>query len=138
MCEEENKQATDTAAISLRHELQQQKQAFRATGAIKLTSKPADERHWSQQMFTEEPEEFAGAAKRKKKRQSHTGEPADTREALEHPEHGRIWSESMDEDIEGLTKMGVLDHGYTLADLHNIGITTRPVPLGLYHTHKTD
>jgi site-specific DNA-cytosine methylase len=136
--EEENEQATDTAVISLRHELQQQKQAFRATGAIKLTSEPADEQHWSQQMFTEEPEEFAGAAKRKKKRQSHTGEPADTREALEHPERGRIWSESMDEEIEGLTKMGVLDHGYTLQDLHNIGITARPVPLGLYHTHKTD
>ena len=113
---------------------------------IKLTSEPAkptDEQHWSQQMFTEEPEEvdpekFAGATKVKKKRQSHTGEPANTREALEHPKRGRKWSESMDEEINGLTKMGVLDHGYTLTDLYNIGITARPVPLGLYHTHKTD
>ena len=60
------------------------------------------------------------------------------REALEHPERGKAWSESCDEEIDGLTRMGVLDHGYTRADLHKMGITSPPVPLGLYHTHKTD
>ena len=138
----ENKEAANTAITIIRKELQQQKQAFRATGVINL--KATDEQHWSQQMFTEPtedhdlPENVANAAKRKKKRESHTGEPTDTREALEHPERGRLWAESMDEEINGLTKMGVLDHGYTLQDLRNLGITSQPVPLGLYHTHKKD
>ena len=86
---------------------------------------------------------IAGAAARsrkmlKRKRQSHAGEPANTREALEHPERGKQWAESMNEEIDGLTKMGVLDHGYTMKDLHKMGVTSTPVPLGLYHTHKTD
>jgi hypothetical protein len=92
--------------------------------------------------FSDGPEWCADAArggkKPKKKRQSHPGEPENTREALEHPERGKQWAASMDEEINGLTKMGVLDHEYTLQDLCNMGITASPVPLGLYHTHKTD
>jgi hypothetical protein len=122
-------QAEEEAFSTIKHELQQQKHAFRATGT--LTFSEVKESEW-----------MAGAArggkKPKKKRQSHPGEPANTREALEHPERGKQWAESMDEEIDGLTKMGVLDHGYTLRDLHNMGIHSSPVPLGLYHTHKTD
>ena len=77
-------------------------------------------------------------AAKKKRRINLRNEPANTRDALEHPKHSKQWSESMDEEINGLTKMGVLDHGYTQKDLHNVGITSRLVPLGLYHTHKTD
>ena len=121
-----NDMATEEAMITIKHELQQQKHAFRATGTFNFG----------------DPEWSADAAragmKPKRKRQSHSGEPANTREALEHPERGKLWAESMDEEIDGLTKMGVLDHGYTLKDLHNMGVMSTPVPLGLYHTHKTD
>jgi hypothetical protein len=146
---EENEQVTQEAVTNIKHQLQQQKHAFRATGILDFDNeleKPLDLQHGSQLMFTEEPcsqcapEEFAGAAKKrpKKKRQSHPDEPANTREALEHPHRGRQWAKSMDEEINGLTRMGVLDHGYTLQDLHRMSITAPPVPLGLYHTHKHD
>ncbi len=45
--------------------------------------------------------------------------------------HVKPWSTqngSMDEEIDGLTKMGVLDHGYTMKDLHNMGLCRH-----LYH-----
>ena len=115
-----NKHAIEAASHNIQQTLKQQKHAFRATGRITLNT----------------PEASAMAA-RKKKRMSHTDEPNNTREALEHPVRGKQWSESMDEEINGLTRMGVLDHGYTREDLHKLGITAPPVPLGLYHTHKT-
>ena len=83
----------------IKHELQTQKHAFRTTGILtfNVSGRTAGA--------------VRGGKKPKRKRQSHAGEPADTREALEHPERGKQWAESMDEEIDGLTKMGVLDHG---------------------------
>jgi site-specific DNA-cytosine methylase len=147
---EENEQATQKTVFNIKHGLQAQKHSFRATGTLTFDDElePYEPQRWSllhALLFTDEadnraPEDFAGAAKKKikKKRQSHPDEPANTREALEHPERGKQWAESMDEEIGGLTRMGVLDHGYTRRDLHKMGITTPPVPLGLYHTHKHD
>ena len=117
--------ATRNAVTGIASIIQQNKHAYRATGIINLDIDVAQS-------------QSANAGKAKKKRQSHSDEPANTRDALEHPERGKQWSESSDEEMNGLTKMGVLDHGYTLEDLHDIGITAPPVPLGLYHTHKTD
>ena len=116
-----HKRATRRAVNTITARLQQTKHAFKATGILNLDI-----------------EQSAHAGKAKKKRQSHSDEPANTYEALEHPVRGKQWSGSMDEEMNGLTKMGVLDHGYTLQDLHDMGITAPPVPLGLYHTHKTD
>ena len=122
---QEDDMVMEEAIGQIKHELQYQKHAFRATGILTFESVMS--------------EGNAGAARKgskaKQKRQSHSGEPANTRDALEHPERGKQWAESMDEEIEGLTKMGVLDHGYTLNDLHQMGIMSKPVPLGLYHTH---
>ena len=116
--------AAATAHVHSMHWLQ--KHSFRATGALNF------------EFNLPQNDVSTACAAKKKRRVNLTNEPANTRDALEHPKHSKQWSESMDEEINGLTKMGVLDHGYTQKDLHNMGITSRPIPLGLYHTHKTD
>ena len=108
--------AVKSVEQQINEEIRSQNEAFRATGRFTM----------------------AASRKPKKKRISKTGEPNSTREALEHPDRAQQWAESMDEEIDGLTKMGVLDHNYTQLDLDRIGIVTKPVPLGLYHTHKKD
>ena len=110
----------EQAKGEIKAELQAQKHSYRCTGTYKFDHKPVS----------------AHAARKKKRRRAgNTGEPANTREALEG-ENGLQWAESMDEEINGLTKMGVLDHGYTLRQLREMGITSKPVPLGLYYQHK--
>jgi hypothetical protein len=123
-----NKQLLRIAEAEILDTLQQQKQSYRATGHITLDSSAALHSH-------------ASAAK-KRKRASTTGEPASTLEAL-NSEHNQEWATSCDEEINGLIKMGVLDHngeagGWTLNQLNSMGIKSKPVPIGLYHTHKVN
>ena len=85
----------------------------------------------------------AFAAKRhgkKKKRTKAVGvgkeaPPANTQEAL-LSEHAIEWVKSLGNEFYGLVDMGVLDLGYTKQQLHDIGIHSKPVPLGEYYEHK--
>jgi hypothetical protein len=84
---------------------------------------------------------FQGTGKRKiPKQRAALGEnapPQSMRQALDR-DNALEWAESMDSVMEGLTKMGVLLHDQTLADCREAGITSKPVPMGLYFDEKTD
>ena len=132
--EDINEQMVREATQDIRDTLRQQKHSYRATGIINLSPEPE---------FRLSPAtlDVAYAAKKKRKRSNDTGEPANTLEALEG-EHYQEWIESCEDEIQGLIRMGVLDTngdvgGYTRQELIDKGITSKPVPIGLYHTHKT-
>ena len=50
--------------------------------------------------------------------------------------HAIEWVKSLGNEFYGLVDMGVLDLGYTKQQLHDIGIHSKPVPLGEYYEHK--
>jgi site-specific DNA-cytosine methylase len=133
-----NQQLVRLAENDVFNALSAQKYAFRATGTINLNPSGEASQHEQHAYNVETARLTCAARKKKKKRQriGSTGEPANTRDALER-DNALEWIESMDEEMDGLTRMGVLDHGYTLQEIRDLGITAKPVPLGLYHTHKT-
>ena len=80
------------------------------------------------------------STKRKKKRKKAVAgdreeAPANTRACLES-DRGLEWCDSIDEEIQGLIDMGVVEHGYTLEQIKQMGITTKPIPLVLCHGYK--
>ena len=81
-------------------------------------------------------------AARKKKRVKAVGTkegnaPSNIKAAL-GSEHREQWAESIGNEVNGLTDMGVLSHKHSKADLHKRGITSKPVQLGLYFDYKYD
>ena len=129
--EDADDEAVDNAELWLERELQSQKQTVRSGGKYVFNVQVAAEKF-----------EFirAAAIKRKKKRTkaAATGKeqaPSNTREAL-NCEHAEEWVKSLQNEFYGLVDMGVLDLGYTKQQLIDIGITSRPVPLGEYYECK--
>ena len=132
--EDINRQLVDQAEQDIHNILSQQKHSYRATGVINIPLEPT----WRLSYPTIQ---NAYAAKKKRRRINSTSEPANTLEALEGDFYEE-WILSCEDEMNGLIKMGVLDTngdigGYTRKELINLGITSKPVPIGLYHTHKT-
>lgn len=48
------------------------------------------------------------------------------------------WLDSINAEWEGLSELGVLEHGYTRAQLHQEGITSNPIPFSVCLTYKYD
>ena len=48
------------------------------------------------------------------------------------------WLAAIDEELDGLTTMGVFKHNQTKQDLINQGIYAKPVPIGIYYDEKTN
>ena len=48
------------------------------------------------------------------------------------------WLESINKEWDGLTELGVLDHGYTRQQLIDLGITNTPIPFSVCLTYKYD
>jgi hypothetical protein len=61
--------------------------------------------------------------------------PTTTLEAL-HGNHSEEWVKALGNEFYGLCDMGVFDLGYTMQQLRDIGITSKPVPLGEYYECK--
>ena len=81
---------------------------------------------------------FAARGKKKRTKAVATGKesaPSNTREALEG-EHAEEWVKSLGNEFYGLCEMGVFDLGYTMQQLRDIGIHSKPVPLGEYYECK--
>lgn len=60
--------------------------------------------------------------------------PATTMKCLEG-NRGRQWCDSINEEIDGLTKMGVVEHNFTKQQAKELGVTLE-CPIILAHTHK--
>jgi hypothetical protein len=81
---------------------------------------------------------MAARGKKKRTKAVATGKetaPANTQEAL-NGEHAEEWVKSLGNEFYGLCEMGVFDLGYTLQQLRDIGIHSKPVPLGEYYECK--
>jgi hypothetical protein len=63
--------------------------------------------------------------------------PRTVRQALESPDWSK-WLSAMNEEMDGLTEMGVLEQKVSSTELQRRGITAKPVPLGVYFDVKTD
>ena len=123
--------AIEAAELWLQQELENNKISVRSGGKyafnIKASIKKIDNIN-------------AMAAKRKMKRTKAvaTGKevaPTTTLEAL-HGEHSEEWVKALGNEFYGLCEMGVFDLGYTMQQLRDIGITSKPVPLGEYYECK--
>ena len=62
--------------------------------------------------------------------------PKKTRDCLES-ERGFQWCKSIDDEIIGLTEMGVVEHGFTRAQAKALGVVLE-CPIILVHDHKYD
>ena len=123
--------AIEAAELWLQQELENNKISVRSGGKyafnIKASIKKIDNIN-------------AMAAKRKMKRTKAvaTGKevaPTTTLEAL-HGEHSEEWVKALGNEFYGLCDMGAFDLGYTMQQLRDIGITSKPVPLGEYYECK--
>ena len=134
--DEIQQQHLEALQAEVRRDLQDQKQNFREHGTycFSITSSVSP-------IIETRAHAFQGTGKRKKpKQRAALGEnapPQSMRQALDR-DNALEWAESMDSEMEGLTKMGVLLHDQTLADCREAGITSKPVPMGLYFDEKTD
>ena len=54
--------------------------------------------------------------------------PRNMSEAFNHPTMGHLWADAAYSEWEGLTDLGVLKHGYTIEEIHDMGI---PPPINL-------
>ena len=54
--------------------------------------------------------------------------PRNMDEAMNHPTMGHLWVDAAYSEWEGLTEIGVLKHGYTIDQIHDMGI---PPPINL-------
>ena len=64
--------------------------------------------------------------------------PKDTLSAISHPTRANDWMVSLDKEFFGLVKLGVFKLGYTLSRLKELGITSKPIPIGTVFDHKYD
>ena len=85
---------------------------------------------------------FANSVKKKKRKKAALGDgpkpPGSVLQALD-AEDNLQWCKSMDEEMFGLTKMRVMMHDLTLDQLRTVhGVSSTPVPVGLYFDLKTD
>ena len=81
--------------------------------------------------------------KYKKKRQKAAdskGEkpPTNVEQAMNHPTRSWEWFNFILDEWECLTKIGVLDHNYTIEQCREMGIDTEPVPITIVLDHKYD
>ena len=131
--------AVEAAEIWMRRELQTQKQSFKLDHKYCFNVKQATEQLEAIKYNSLR----ACAAKRGKKKCTKavgTGKesaPASTYEAL-NCEKAHEWVKSLGNEFWGLVDMGVLDLGYTMQQLKDIGITSTPIPLGEYYECKFD
>lgn len=82
-----------------------------------------------------------GKPKAKRRKAVSTGTeppPKSVEEALNHDTRAIQWLESILDEWLGLEEMGVLSHGYTLAEVRAMGVSTDPVPLTVVLDHKFD
>ena len=57
-------------------------------------------------------------------------------EAFDHPTMGHLWADAAYDEWEGLTKLGVIKHGYTLQQIQDMGIPP-PIPMSVGFVIKT-
>ena len=136
---DEDFDAVEAAEIWMRRELQTQKQSFKTDHKYCFNVKQATE-HLEAIKYNSL---RACATKRKKTKRTKavgTGKesaPASTHEAL-NCEKAHEWVKSLGNEFWGLVDMGVLDLGYTMQQLKDIGITSTSILLGEYYECKFD
>ena len=132
--EEVQTQRLEALMAEVRRDLQEQKHTFKENGYCFSVETSVPLRPMAYRAYQ-------GTGKRKKPKQraalGKNAPPQSMRQALER-DNAIEWANSMDSEMEGLTKMGVLLHDQTLADCREAGITSKPVPMGLYFDEKTD
>ena len=134
--EEIHHQHLEALQAEVRQDLQSQKQTFREnrTYCFSIISSVTP-------IVENTTYAFQGNGRRKKPKQraalGDNAPPQSMRQALDR-DNALEWANSMDSEMEGLTKMGVLLHDQTIADCREAGITSKPVPMGLYFDNKTD
>ena len=62
--------------------------------------------------------------------------PKNITEALNHPSKSKEWYDSIMDEWQGLTDLGVLDHIYTLKECQDLGIMSSPVPVTVVLEYK--
>ena len=149
--EAENKRLVNEAVNKVKKELELQKEAVRRTGKVHFTQayKSANIETVMALMVTTamaNKEIRVLTARKKKKvkkrrRKAVAGDreeaPKTTKACLES-EQGAEWEKSIEEEMSGLEEMGVIEHGYTIEQCRELGITSKPIPVVLCHDYKYD
>ena len=130
--EENDKHLAMNAVLMVVEELKANEQEIRKSGRVNFAKIKAKRRLNIQ---------HSAMAARKKKKTSKAvagGDevaPTTTRGCVES-ERGYEWVSSIENEVGGLTDMGVLQHNYTLKQAREMGIMSKPIPLILAHDFK--
>lgn len=99
-------------------------------------------KYWDKQDKLEANQARKAKKKRRTNRESEGGKqpPISISKALrdENRTEAYKWLISINKEWNGLTEMGVLDHGYTRQELLKMGITSNPIPFSICFTYKYD
>lgn len=99
-------------------------------------------KHWEEEEIIEANAARKAKKARKKAVDDHEGPhpPTSMPKAIrdENREEAFKWLDSINQEWDGLCKLGVLDHNYTRQQLKDHGITTNPIPFSVCLTYKFD
>jgi site-specific DNA-cytosine methylase len=96
--------------------------------------------HWEEQQEIEAHATRKTKKARKKAPEEGPQPPRSIPKAIrdENREEAFKWLESINQEWDGLTKLGVLDHNYTRKQLQHMGVYTNPIPFSVCLTYKYD